>query len=310
VNARSGAERAARAGILRAAESEWVGRVVSRYGMRLGARRFVPAENLDEMVEVMRGLNRAGMRGVTGLFDDHARSEADVARHEAEYGRQIDRLSAEGLDANVALKLTHLGIHVSDELMFAAARRLLERAAAHGMRLRFDMEESALVPQTLALYRRLREAGADNVGIVLQTYLRRSEQDLAELLPLGLNVRLVKGAYLEPASVAYPDKREVDAAYVRMLERSLAEAEHTAIATHDPAIVATARARVAGVEPDRYEFQMLYGIALPLQRHVVAAGYPLRIAAPYGPTWFSYLMRRLAERPANLGFFLRNALRR
>jgi proline dehydrogenase len=102
----------------------------------------------------------------------------------------------------------------------------------------------------------------------------------------------------------------VDAAYVRMLERSLAEAEHTAIATHDPAIVATARARVAGVEPDRYEFQMLYGIALPLQRHVVAAGYPLRIAAPYGPTWFSYLMRRLAERPANLGFFLRNALRR
>ena len=309
---RAGAERAARAAILRAAESDRVGQVVSRYGMRLGARRFVPAENLDEVVAVMRELNRAGMRGVTGLFDDLARSAADVARHEAEYGRQIDRLSAEGLDANVALKLTHLGIHVSDELMFEAARRLLDRAAAHGMRLRCDMEESALVPQTLRLYRRLREAGADNVGVVLQTYLRRSEQDLADLLPLGLNVRLVKGAYLEPAAVAYPDKRDVDAAYVRMLERCLAEAEHTAIATHDPAIVATARTRIAvsGVAPERYEFQMLYGIALPLQREVAGAGYPLRIAAPYGPTWFSYLMRRLAERPANLGFFVRNAFGR
>lgn len=308
---RSGAERAARAAILRAAESDRVGKVVSRYGMRVGARRFVPAENLDEVVEVMRELNRAGMRGVTGLFDDHARSAADVARHEAEYGRQIDRLSAEGLEANVALKLTHLGIHVSDELMFEAARRLLDRAAAHGMRLRFDMEESALVPQTLALYRRLREAGTDNVGVVLQTYLRRSEQDLADLLPLGLNVRLVKGAYLEQAAVAYPDKRDVDAAYVRMLERCLEEAEHTAIATHDPAIVATARARIAAAADasGRYEFQMLYGIALPLQREVVDAGHPLRIAAPYGPTWFSYLMRRLAERPANLGFFIRNAFR-
>jgi len=312
VSVRSGAERAARAAILRAAESDRVGTVVSRHGMRLGARRFVPAENLDEIVAVMRELNRAGMRGVTGLFDDHARSELDVARHEAEYGRQIDRLSAEGLEANVALKLTHLGIHVSDELMFQSARRLLERAAGRGMRLRFDMEESALVPQTLELYRRLRSEGVDNVGVVLQTYLRRSEQDLADLLPLGLNVRLVKGAYLEPASVAYPDKRDVDTAYLRMLERCLAEAEHTAIATHDSRIVAAARARIAadGVAPERYEFQMLYGIALPLQREVVGAGFRLRIAAPYGPTWFTYLMRRLAERPANLGFFLRNAVRR
>jgi proline dehydrogenase len=311
-SSRSAPERAARAAILRAAQSDLVGTVVSRYGMRLGARRFVPAENLDEAVEVMRRLNRAGMRGVTGLFDDHARSEADVARHEAEYGRQIDRLAAEGLDANVALKLTHLGIHVSDEVLHGSARRLLDRAAGRGMRLRFDMEESALVPQTLALYRRLRAEGVDNVGIVLQTYLRRSEADLADLLPLGLNVRLVKGAYLEPAAVAYPDKRDVDAAYVHMLERCLAEADHTAIATHDPAILRAARLRVSagGVTPERYEFQMLHGIALPLQREVVDAGYPLRIAAPYGPTWFTYLMRRLAERPANLGFFVRNAVRR
>jgi len=312
VSVRAGAERAARAAILRAAGSDRVGAVVSRYGMRLGARRFVPGENLDEIVAVMRELNDAGMRGVTGLFDDHARSELDVARHEAEYGRQIDRLAAEGLDANVALKLTHLGIHVSDDLVLQSTRRLLERANGRGMRLRIDMEESALVPRTLALYRRLRAEGVDNVGIVLQTSLRRSEGDLAGLLPLGLNVRLVKGAYLEPASVAYPDKRDVDAAYLRMLERCLAEAEHTAIATHDTAIMSAARAGIAAerVAPERYEFQMLYGIALPLQRELVGAGYGVRIAAPYGPTWFSYLMRRLAERPANLGFFLRNAVRR
>jgi proline dehydrogenase len=307
----SRAERLARHAILTAAESDRVGRLVSRYGMRLGARRFVPAENLDEIVVVMRDLNRIGMRGVTGLFDDHARTPLDVARHEAEYARQIDRLAAEELDANVGLKLTHLGIHVDHDLMFESAQRLLERARARGMRLRFDMEESDLVPATLALYRRLREAGADNVGVVLQSYLHRSEHDLTDLLPLGLNVRIVKGAYLEPAAVAYPDKRDVDAAYVRMVERCLDEAEFTAIATHDPVIVARAQAEIGrrGVAPERFEFQMLYGIAGSFQRRIVGAGYPLRIAAPYGPTWFTYLMRRMAERPANLGFVLRNAFR-
>ncbi len=216
------------------------------------------------------------MRGVTGLFDDHARTEADVARHEAEYARQIDRLAAERLEANVGLKLTHLGIHVDPELMYAATGRLLERAAGHGMRLRFDMEESDLVPATLALYRRLRAAGRDNIGIVLQSYLRRSEDDLADLLPLGLNVRIVKGAYLEPAAVAYPDKRDVDAAYVRMVERCLEGAEFTAIATHDAAIVATAQAalRRRAVAPERFEFQMLYGIASGFQRRIVERRLP------------------------------------
>ena len=308
----SRAERLARHAILTAAESERVGRLVARHGMRLGARRFVPAENLDEIVAVMRALNRAGMRGVTGLFDDLARTEADVARHEAEYARQIDRLAAERLDANVGLKLTHLGIRVDPDLMFESAGRLVARAAGHGMRLRFDMEESDLVPATLRLYRRLREAGRDDVGIVLQSSLRRSEDDLADLLPLGLNVRIVKGAYLEPAAVAYPDKRDVDAAYVRMLERCLDGAQFTAIATHDAAIVASAQAQIRRREvgAERFEFQMLYGIATTFQRRIVADGHPLRIAAPYGPTWFAYLMRRLAERPANLGFVLRNAFTR
>jgi proline dehydrogenase len=297
-----------RRAILQAAESRRVHAFMTRYGMRLGARRFVPAESLDEVVVAFRELNGRGIRGVTGLFDDTAHDHEAVERHEAEYRRQIDRLASERLDANVGLKLTHLGAHVDAETTYAATYRLAEHAGSVGMRLRIDMEESELVDLTLATYRRLRAAGIDNIGVVLQSYLRRTERDLDELLPLGLNVRLVKGAYLEPSAVAYQDKAEVDSAYVRMLERTLADAEFTAIATHDTAIIDRAKLLIAAssLSQDRFEFQMLYGIASRLQVAVVAEGYPLRVAAPYGPTWFPYLMRRLAERPANVAFFLRN----
>jgi proline dehydrogenase len=300
--------RLARGAILRAAESERVNRLVTRHGMRLGARRFVPAETLEEIVPIFRALNARGIRAVTGLFDDDALTHDQAAAHEHEYARQIARLTDEGLDANVGLKLTHLGVRVERELMFATVARLLDR----GMRLRIDMEESALVDATLDLYERLRDSGRDNVGVVLQSYLRRSPADLERLLPRGLDVRLVKGAYLEPPDVAFQRKPEIDAAYVALLERALPHAEFTAVATHDPAMIAAARAIIGRerIPAGRYEFQMLYGIALGEQRRVREAGLPLRLAAPYGPTWFAYLMRRLAERPANLAFFLRGALSR
>jgi proline dehydrogenase len=302
----------ARGMILRAAESPRVNRLVSRHGMRLGARRFVPAETLDEIVPIFRALNGAGARGVTGLFDDDARTRDRLERHEGEYARQIVRLAEEGLDANVGLKLTHLGVRFDEELMFESVARLLDLAHERSMRLRIDMEESAIVDATLDLYRRLRASGRHNVGVVLQSYLYRSASDLETLLPLGLNVRLVKGAYLEPASIALQDKPDVDAAYLALLERALPHAEFTAVATHDPAMIRAALEIIEreGVPPERYEFQMLYGIALAEQRRLLAARLPLRIAAPYGPTWFTYLMRRLAERPANVTFFLRGALNR
>jgi len=304
-------QRTARSTILRAAESDLVARFVKRYGMRLGARRFVIGTSLDEIVPVFREYNARGMRAKSGFFDDNAHRPEDVARLEAEYARQIDRLADERLDANVTMKLTHLGILVDQDLMFEVVQRLMERAAARAMRLRIDMEESELVEPTLALYRRLRAAGVDNIGVCLQSYLRRSEDDLADLLPLGLNVRLVKGAYLEPAAVAYPDKPDADAAYLRMLARSLSEAAFTAIATHDETIIARAKELISelGLSSERYEFQMIFGIRKGLQKRLVAEGYPLRIAAPYGPTWFPYLMRRLAERPANVVFVLRGAFR-
>jgi proline dehydrogenase len=277
-------DRIARGAILRAAGSPRVNRVVSRHGMRLGARRFVPAVSLDEIVPIFRHLNALGLRGVTGLFDDYALTPADVATHAA----------------------THLGVRFDRELMFESAARLLDL----GMRLRIDMEESAIVDATLGLYERLRASGRDNVGVVLQSYLHRSPGDLERLLPYGVNVRIVKGAYLEPAHVAHQRKPDIDAAYVALLERALPNAGFTAIATHDPAIIAAARAIIERerIPQDRYEFQMLYGIALGEQRRVREAGLPLRLAAPYGPKWFEYLMRRLAERPANLTFFLHSAV--
>jgi proline dehydrogenase len=302
----------ARAAILRAADSPRAKRIVSRYGMRLGARRFVPAETLDEIVPIFRAVNEAGARAATGLFDNYAFTPADVEEHEREYARQIVRLAEEGLDANVGLKLTHLGVRFDHELMFESVTRLLDLAQRHGMRLRIDMEESALVDTTLDLYRRLRGDDRDNAGIVLQSYLHRSPADLEALLGLGLNVRLVKGAYLEPPRLALQDKPAIDAAYVALLERALPNARFTAVATHDPAMIRAAREIIEheGVARNRYEFQMLYGIAEAEQRRVLAAGLPLRLVAPYGPTWFTYLMRRLAERPANLTFFLRGALNR
>jgi proline dehydrogenase len=299
--------RAARTAILRAADSARVNHFVTRHGMRLGARRFVPAESLDEMVEIFRHLDAQGLRSLTGLFDDYALTPEQVARHEQEYARAIVRLADEGLDAYPSLKVTHLGAKFDHELMFESVARLLDVARERGTRVQIDMEESATVDATLDLYQRLRASARDNVGVVLQTYLRRSIDDLDRLLPLGLNVRLVKGAYLEPADVAFQHRAEIAESYRAMLERALADAQFTAIATHDPAMIDAAVEIIErdGIPRDRYEFQMLYGIALGTQKRVANAGYPLRIAAPYGPTWFTYLMRRLAERPANLAFFAR-----
>jgi proline dehydrogenase len=280
--------------------------------MRLGAARFVAGETLDECVAVLHGLNERGLHVNTTILGEDV-EDANAARAVAdEYARVLERLHAEELKANVALKLTHLGLDVDSELAYENVRRLVERAGELRNFIRIDMEHSAVVDATLAIYRRLREAGLDNVGTVLQSYLYRSEADLEALLPLRPNLRLVKGAYLEPPEIAYAKKEDVDAAYVRLLERSLRGEGHTAIATHDERLIerAIAFAEREGIGRDRFEFQMLYGVRPQLQLELAARGYKVLVATPYGPEWFPYLMRRLAERPANLGFFLRNAVRR
>ena len=301
-----------RAAILRAAESPVLQRLVRRYGMRLGAARFVAGETLDECVAVLRELNAAGLHANTTLLGEAITDPEGAAAIATEYEHVLDRLSAEELRANVALKLTHLGLSFDEE----AAARNVERVVAHagtlGSFVRIDMEQSEFVDATLRVYERLRAAGHANVGTVLQSYLRRTPDDLERLLPLRPNLRIVKGAYLEPASIALPEKRDVDRAYVRLVERGLREGAYIAVATHDERIIRHVRAFAAreGIPGERYEYQMLYGVRPALQRSLAAQGHKILVATPYGPDWYPYLMRRFAERPANLLFFLRNLVRR
>lgn len=293
--------------ILAAADSNRVQRIVRRYGMRLGARRFVPGETLDECVAALRALNDKGLDANTTLLGEGVVEPAQSAAVVEAYREIIARIAAERLRANVALKLTHLGLEIDEELAVSNLRTLLGLGAF----IRIDMEQSRFVDATLRIYRRLRAEGFDELGTVLQSYLYRTPADLDSLLPLAPNLRLVKGAYLEPAEVAYPRKADVDAAYVRLLERMLSGGGHTAVATHDESLIehAIRYAESNGIPSDRFEFQMLYGVRPQLQLSLVRRGYKVLVATPYGPEWYPYLMRRLGERPANLLFFLRNTLR-
>ncbi len=301
-----------RAAILHAAESARLQRLVQQHGRRVGAARFVAGETLDECVAVLRKLNDAGLHANTTLLGEAIPDTAGAAAVTDEYETILERLVAEKLKANVALKLTHLGLAFDDEVAYENVARLVARAGELGTFLRIDMEQSEFVDATLRIYERLRAAGHDSVGTVLQSYLYRTGDDLERLLPSKPNLRIVKGAYLEPATIAYPEKRDVDRAYVELVERGLRDGAYIAVATHDEAIIrrVQAFAERESVPRDRFEFQMLYGVRPALQRSIAAEGYKVLVATPFGPDWYPYLMRRLAERPANVGFFLRNLVRR
>ena len=301
-----------RAGILRAADDSHVRRLMSRYGMRLGAARFVAGETVDECVAVLRRLADQGLHANTTLLGESVHDRAEAEAVADEYRGILERIHAEGLPCNVALKLTHLGLELDEELADANVERVVRVAERLGSFVRIDMEQSSVVDATLRIYRRLRASGHDRVGTVLQSYLLRTEGDLEALLPLAPNLRFVKGAYLEPPDVAYAAKADVDAAYARLVERALRGGAYAAIATHDEALIerCLAFAEREGIGRDRFELQMLYGVRPALQLDLVRRGYKVLVATPYGPEWYPYLMRRLAERPANLGFFARNLVRR
>ena len=278
----------------------------------MGAARFVAGETLESCVAVLRKLNDAGLYANTTLLGEAIPNTEGADAVTVEYEQIIDRLVVEKLKANVALKLTHLGLSFDEETAYANVARLVERAGELDTFLRIDMEQSEYVDATLRLYERLRDGGHDAVGTVLQSYLYRTMDDLERLLPRAPNLRIVKGAYLEPASIAYPDKAQVDRAYVELVERGLQEGAYIAVATHDEAIIRRVRAFTAreGIARDRFEFQMLYGVRPGRQRSIAGEGYKVLVASPFGPDWYPYFMRRLAERPANVGFFLKNLFRR
>jgi proline dehydrogenase len=302
---------ALRSALLTAAHQPRIEAVVRRHGLRLGAARFVAGESLDECVPVLRRLNERGLLTNTTILGEGVTNLKLADAVVDDYMAVLDRVAVERLRTNMAVKLTNLGLDVSEEAAYRNVARLVAHASRRANFVRIDMEESARVDAALRIYRRLRAGGYDAVGVVLQAYLYRSGQDLEDLLPLRPNIRIVKGAYLEPPDVAYPRKAAVDRNYAALAERALRSGCYTAIATHDDRLIDRMIDFTAQHEilPGRFEFQMLYGVRPQLQAQLAGRDYRVRVAVPHGPEWYGYLMRRLAERPANVLFVLRNVLR-
>jgi len=272
---------------------------------RAFARRFVAGETLDEAVAAVRAINARGMTATLDLLGESVASAEDAANARDQILAIVDRIASEKIDSNVSVKLTQLGLDID----LAACRdnvvTVLERAAAHRMFVRIDMESSAYTERTLHLFEReLFPRFGEMVGVVIQSALRRSEQDVDRLARMRARVRLVKGAYAEPPDIAFPAKRDVDAAFAREAERLLEADVYAAVATHDDHLIARIERRAAalGRPGDRFEFQMLYGVRRDLQERLHREGYRVRIYVPFGTHWYPYLMRRLAERPANVAF--------
>ncbi len=275
------------------------------------ARRFVAGETLDEAIAAARKCNDAGMFASLDYLGENVSTTTDAQRARDAYLEIFERIAKERLQANVSCKLTQLGLDLSAEFCEGLVLSVVERAAGYDSFLRVDMEGSIYTERTIELVKRIR-ARNPAIGTVIQAYLYRSERDVQDLLGYGCRVRLCKGAYKESADVAFERKRDVDANYVRLMQMLLPSGFYHAIATHDPHMIAeTIRCAAAKQIPkDDFEFQMLYGIRTDLQRRLVSGGYRVRIYIPYGRDWFPYFMRRLAERPANIGFLLRNFFRK
>ena len=274
------------------------------------SHRFVAGETLEEALQVARACNDAGMHATLDYLGENVSTTVDAQKARDAYLEIFDRIAQERLHANVSCKLTQLGLDISAEFCEGLVLSIAERAAAHDSFLRIDMEGSAYTERTVDLVKRVR-AQTPAIGTVIQSYLYRSETDVNDLLSVGCRVRLCKGAYKESIEVAYPRKADVDGNYIRLMRMLLPSGFYHGIATHDPKMIAaTIRwAAEKQISKDDFEFQMLYGIRTDLQRQLVRDGYRLRIYIPYGRDWFPYVMRRLAERPANLMFFMRNFLR-
>ncbi len=271
------------------------------------ARRFVAGETLDDAVEAARDVNSALRLASLDLLGENVSDEAGARRAAQNYLSIFERIEREKLDANVSLKLTQLGLDLSEALCQELLEKIVAHATAHENFVRIDMEGSAYTDRTVEMTKRVR-AKYVGVGSVMQAYLYRAEKDVLDLIATGCRLRLCKGAYQEPPDIAFPKKADVDANYVKLMKLLLPSGIYHGIATHDPAMIDATKdfAREKNIAREQFEFQMLYGIRTDLQEQLVRDGYRLRIYIPYGTDWFPYFMRRLAERPANLAFFLRN----
>ena len=271
--------------------------------------RFVAGETIDEAVAAIRELNA---EGCTASFDHLNESVASPAEAEAEVKEYLEilaRIDETGIKSNVSIKLTQFGLELDPELAYKNARVIVVDAARRGNFVRVDMEASSVTQLTIDIFKRLRaEFGLNDVGIVLQSYLRRTNDDAQDLVKLPARIRICKGAYNEPPEVAFPDKKDTDANYIRVMQLLLSSGIYHGIATHDPKMIdATIEfAKREGIGKEAFEFQMLYGVRRDLQRQLAKDGYNMRVYVPYGKHWYPYFMRRLAERPANIWFVLKN----
>lgn len=284
----------------------------SAVGAKLSSR-FVAGMTLDDAMRAAEAVNRQGIAVTLDSLGESVTSENEAHKAAEVYHRLLDTIAARKLNANVSVKLTQMGLELSPELAETIAANLVQHAASTKNFVRIDMEDSRLTQVTLDIVRRLhaRAGLRDHVGIVIQAYLYRSQADIEQLLADGIRVRLCKGAYKEPAEVAFPQKADVDRNYVHLTEMLLDSPVYHGIATHDENMIAATKAIAAerGIEPSRFEFQMLYGVRRDLQRRLVEEGYNVRVYVPFGTEWYPYFMRRLAERPANVIFLARNFFR-
>jgi proline dehydrogenase len=291
-----------------------IGRLATRLPVtRSMVARFVAGEDLDHTLVALRTLHAAGFRTTVDVLGE-AVTSAEAARAAAdEYLATLDALASHGLDRNVSVKLSQMGLGLDEAICRENLTRILTRAAETDAFVRFDMEDHTTTDATLALWRDLRSinAGRGDSGVVIQAALRRSPDDVEALIGERARIRLCKGAYVEPAAVAHPDKADVDDAYARLMERLLGSGAFPGIATHDERLIARAVAfvRDRGIAPDAFEFQMLYGVRRDLQERLLKAGFGVRVYVPFGTQWYPYFMRRLAERPSNVAFVLRSVLR-
>jgi proline dehydrogenase len=302
-----------RQGLLWLSEQQRIFNFVRRNGIaRKFASRFVAGETIEEAVKAARDLQATGITPSLDLLGESVRVEAEAVAARDQYLAMLDQMARQGVEVNVSVKLTQMGLDISEDLCYVNMSRILDKAREFGGFVRLDMESSEYTQRTLDFFsQRLFGTYGHHCGVVIQSALRRSERDIGDLIAMRARVRLCKGAYLEPPEVAFPAKADVDRNYVLLMERLLTQGNYPGIATHDETILSHARqfVRRQNIGADRFEFQMLYGVRRDLQARLRQTGYNMRVYIPFGTQWYPYLMRRLAERPANIAFILGNLLR-
>ncbi len=299
--------------VLTVAGNRAVSGFVNKYGMKIGARRFVAGEMLDESIEIVKGLNKDGLVVTLDHLGEFVANKQEALDATQEAINIFPAIAAAGVDSNVSVKMTQLGLNLDKEFCYENMDRIVGIATKYNNFVRIDMEDSPVTDVTIDIFKKLfAKYGKEHIGLVVQSYLYRTEQDVKDLGALGANLRIVKGAYKEPKEVAFQDKKSVDDNYIRLVELHLKNGNYTAIATHDHNLINHTKQFVKqnNIPNSQFEFQMLYGVRGSLQRELAKEGYKVRVYTPFGDDWYGYFTRRIAERPANALFVLRALVKR